>query len=332
MRIGRCLTLFWGAWLIPFAAFGQDAGDTVVVVRDAEIKVAEKVMQTVPRGTALKVQETRGDLLLVASESTGWILKERVTLLPNAVDAFTDQIEKDPKDAGARTARGMVWFRRGEIEIALGDFSDAIRLNPKGFDGYNNRGLCWTAKGEYEKALDDFNESIRLNSKSPNGFNNRGQLWIAKGDPDRATSDFTEALRLNPKSPVTYANRASAWYEKRRYDKALADCGEAIRLDPQYVAAYVNRAMVYAGCPDADYRNGPQAIQNAETACAITGWKSANALGALAAAYAESGEFGAAIKWQTKADELYTDSQRKKYGHLIELYKNGKPYRREPKQ
>jgi hypothetical protein len=51
-------------------------------------------------------------------------------------------------------------------------------------------------------------------------------------------------------------------------------------------------------------------------------------LDTLAAAYAESGDFESARKWQTKAIELLTDEpEQDEIRKRIELYQQRKPYR-----
>ena len=61
--------------------------------------------------------------------------------------------------------------------------------------------------------------------------------------------------------------------------------------------------------------------------------KDANYLNTLAAAYAEIGNFKAAIEWQEKAIELLSEEDRAEYEtdfkKRLELYKSGKPYREE---
>jgi len=61
----------------------------------------------------------------------------------------------------------------------------------------------------------------------------------------------------------------------------------------------------------------------------LTQWKDANDLCNLACAYAEAGDFAEAVKWQTKANELFTPEQKAKWGFLLEQFQAGKPYRDE---
>ena len=75
-------------------------------------------------------------------------------------------------------------------------------------------------------------------------------------------------------------------------------------------------------------RDGKEAVDSATKACELTEWEKASYLGTLAAAYAEAGDFAAAVKWQTKAIELgKNEKEKEKYGKRLKLYKEKKPYR-----
>ena len=101
-----------------------------------------------------------------------------------------------------------------------------------------------------------------------------------------------------------------------------------IRLDPKLAPAYVNRAWLWATCPDAKYRDGKRAVESATRACELSEWKFAVFIDALAAAYAEAGDFEAAVKWQTKANGLYAAAgARAKGEERLKLYREKKPYR-----
>jgi Flp pilus assembly protein TadD len=112
-----------------------------------------------------------------------------------------------------------------------------------------------------------------------------------------------------------------------RLNDAIADYNEAIRLQPDYAKAYNNLAWLWAVCSEDRIRDGRKAEDYAKKACELTEWKSPNCIDTLAAACAETGDFGEAVKWERKYLEFNlpkeaADSARRR----LSLFEMKKPY------
>lgn len=69
------------------------------------------------------------------------------------------------------------------------------------------------------------------------------------------------------------------------------------------------------------------AIEDATKACELTEWKDRYAISALAACYAEDGDFTKAVEWQTKAVELATGDWKSIYERNLTTFREGKTLR-----
>lgn len=274
--------------------FGQNVGDTVIVIRVCEIKVGNVVASRATPGLFLTVNDINGKWLWVENGIPGWIDSDNTTSIEEAIPYFTEAIQQFPT-AESYGARGVVWKAQREYDHAIVDLSEAIRLRPTEAAYYGNRGGCWNHKQEWDRAIADFNEAIRL---KPNfgSYNNRGRAWLGK----------------------------------KEYGKALADYDEAIRLEPRSSQSHGGAAWLRATCPDARFRDGKKAVTDATIACKLNSWKDAGQVAILAAACAEAGDFNEAVKWQEKALEMVPESQKPELQHCLALYLSGKPYRHEP--
>jgi tetratricopeptide (TPR) repeat protein len=93
--------------------------------------------------------------------------------------------------------------------------------------------------------------------------------------------------------------------------------------------SYDKLAWLLATCPEEKVRDGRQALEYARKACELAKWQDERCLEILAAAYAELGRFGEAVKWQKKVLESpgLAKKEQAQLRARLELYEEGKPYR-----
>jgi len=141
--------------------------------------------------------------------------------------------------------RAVAFYKKDELDRAIGDYSEAIKLNPKFANAFVGRGSAWYAKEDYDRAIADYDEAIRIDSKNGLAWLDRGFAWEAKKDLDRAIADYDEAIRLYPNYTEAYDRRGHAWQRKGNLDRAIADYGEAMRFDPKHADATASRGRAY---------------------------------------------------------------------------------------
>jgi len=151
-----------------------------------------------------------------------------------------------PQTAGTYFDRGILFFNRGDLEIAIMDLTQAIRLNPSFASAYFYRGFAHSKRGEYTRAIADYTQAILLNPNHVGALNNRGIAHSSRGEHCLAIADYTEAIQRAPHFVYAHFNRGLEHYRIREYHLAIADYTQVIRLNPQHVSAHVNRGFVYS--------------------------------------------------------------------------------------
>jgi tetratricopeptide (TPR) repeat protein len=154
-----------------------------------------------------------------------------------------------------------------------------------------------------------------------------------------------EHIRQHPEDSIAYLNRGIWHHWHGSFEKALTDFDTSIMIEPTIAYAFCARASLRATCPDATFRDGQMALEDARTALKLAkqarqligDWRHRLYLQVLAAAYAENAEFEEAIVIQTSALELaLTNGPRRQISEGLDLYRLGKPRREEggldPKQ
>jgi tetratricopeptide (TPR) repeat protein len=307
------------------------------------------------------LKDEDGRLRISSRRQEGWIAKTDAVLFDQAVGYFTKRLAVNGNDVHALTARGLTLATRREQDKALADFNEAIRLDAKATLAYYHRANLAYGRGQYDKALDDYNAVIRLDPEFDWAYHVRGWIYYRKQDYDKARADYETAIKLVPTETVFHRDRGNVAFSRKQYDQAVADYTKSIELDKSYPAPWLQRgrtwaalkeygkavadyeqavkltektpatlylttlALFRAGCPDAKHRDGKKALAAAEQAYQRA--KGPTELAALAAAYAELGQFDEAVQWQTKAAAAAPAFDKEAQAVRLKLYQDKKPYR-----
>ena len=190
---------------------------------------------------------------------------------------------------------------------ALADYNQAIHLAPNFQRAYFNRGAHFGDRHNYERAIADFTRAIQL---MPNDFSTYGQrayTYARQGDHARALADANVAIKLKPDTGFYHWRatdlrlRAEAYRILSRAQLAMRDLRESVDVAPNDPGAYYELAWFLATCPEDRFRNGTDAVSIARKGCEISQWKNSGIIDALAAGYAQAGDFDQAIKCEKQA-------------------------------
>lgn len=225
----------------------------------------------------------------------------------------TEAIRKMPKAARLYYARAFIYLERGAIDEAIADCNEALR-HKRDYDlAFLARARGYAQKHDWENCLNDAEEALKITPKSEWGHYLRGRALMARGEFDEAIFEFDQTLALNPADVWAIIFRAENYAYRSEYSRALDDLKRAAERFPGVAAPHLGLAWFLATCPNDAYRDGSQAIAEAIKTCDLLDWNEWWAFDALAAAYAEHGEFDEAIRYANEALSLPKASPQERF-------------------
>ena len=291
--------------------------------------------------------------------------------LDRALKEFETAIRLSPNWDAPHEDHGIILSRKGDLDGAIADLNEAIRLNPKRDGFYYTRAAIYREKGDWDadianwteaianipsevwllteraqdyqihkkdfsKAIADYNKAVEL---SPGYYRDRALAYQRENLNDKAIVDFTKAIEYDRTTYYYFVERADAYFKNGQYKAAREDLDHAIQLNPNGWSSYSELAYCLATCPDASLRNGEEALKMAHKGCDLNPNNGTDCTTALAAAYAETGNFDDAIRYQKESLDRVLDRIRndrgwgvsdediKKMKDRLALFEQHKPYR-----
>jgi tetratricopeptide (TPR) repeat protein/membrane protease YdiL (CAAX protease family) len=247
--------------------------------------------------------------------------------MDSAIAAYDQAIALDDSNALVHCCRGLAYLHKKDWKQALADLDRAIQLDPSLPEAHSSRAQAHHNLGNLDLAVRDYTQALALRPTDTSARENRGRIHRSRGRLTDAIADFTEALESDPNRVEILTERAAAYLDRSDYGRARQDLTTALRWVPDDVAACRQMAWLCAGHPEESQREPKRAIALALRAIQLGGESDAYTVGALACAYAVSGQFAEALHWQQKAVGAAKPEEKPFHQDVLALYQGNMPYR-----
>jgi tetratricopeptide (TPR) repeat protein len=213
-----------------------------------------------------------------------------------ALQFYQHSLEKAPRAESLHARLAALLWADGKRDAALSEYQAAAKYAPASSDAHYNLALALAQCGRFAEAAPQFAAVLRINPADTDALACQAETLMQLGRMDEAERRLRELAHLRPTDAETQQKLGVVLNRQKKFDEALAQFRKVVTLKPDWPAGLNALAWLLATHPSREARNGAEAAQLAERACALTGGNDPRFLGTLDAAYAENGRFEEAIQ------------------------------------
>src|SRR5579883_556287 len=278
-----------------------------------------------------------------AQNALGQVLSDRGNI-EEAHRHFQEALRLGPENSLVHYNLGQILLREKRPAEAAKYLRAYLKEDPNSGQGHNLLGLALMDMGQPEEAANHFEQALQLapefaglSGQTPDSapvLYNLGGALQTQGKWLEAADCFERTVALRPQSSKYHRALAYALEHLGRPQESQKEYRESLRLDANWPLAAAQTAWVLATHPDARQRNGGQALDYALQAYQAAGAGDPRILDALAAAYAETGQFEEAARTAKQAAEQADKISQRELAqdirNRLNLYTDKKSYHASP--
>jgi protein O-mannosyl-transferase len=248
-----------------------------------------------------------------------------------AIVHFQKAIAIDPGLPKAHDNLGLALASKGEADAAIEEYQKALAINPDMAKANDVLGVALLRRGDVDQAIVHLQKAVAIEPRIAGAQSALGIAFAKKGQPTEAISHFQKAVEINPDDTEARSNLAMALAQSGSVKQAIAEFQRILATNPDQIEVCNSLAWLLATASDSSMRNGARALALARHVSELGGGGNPVTLHTLAAACAETGNFGEAISTARRALDLAVQQKNDllagKLRTEITLYEAGAPAR-----
>ena len=170
--------------------------------------------------------------------------------LQQAVEEFTEALNRDPNVVTAYTNRGFVFNDLHEPARAAADFEQSLKREPNNAEAHMglafaelNTGHLQAAVRQTELAEAETGDSELIHTIRATAYGREGRLT-------KSAAEYRAALKFDPGNGSLYLGLGNIFFAQRRYEEALKQLETASKLLPEDASVYALMARAHANLKD----------------------------------------------------------------------------------
>lgn len=248
-----------------------------------------------------------------------------------AAEQYQALVARQPWHAEGHHRLGAALARLGRNAEAVRHLRTALEIQPDLHQARRALGSILAKQGELDEAIGHFEQMLETEPTNAPVLCELGTALLKRGHLERALACFQTAARQDPDLAPASLGLANALRKTGRYGEAIGVLRGAARRAPRNAQLLNVLGWLLATAPDAQARDGAEALQVAQQALGVAGRARVRILDTLAAAYAELGRYDEAIEAAERALGQARKGGAVRLAEEIEgrlaLYRQRRPYR-----
>lgn len=155
-----------------------------------------------------------------------------------ATDAYLKAKAVNDKDPELYLRLGIIHYRRGRVEDAIGTFRQAVTLDPEYAEAHFFLGTTLALAGRYNDSVLELEEAMRLQPNHAWAIETAANVYYRLGALDKALELQESLLELQPDDRFVHGQLAQLYLGIGQYAKARAELEQAVKDDPEYPGNY----------------------------------------------------------------------------------------------
>jgi len=223
----------------------KDAQTALVGIRRGQARLAAQ-SGDLEKALALLIEARKLDATDPNVQFDFGIVALRMSLFPDAVDAFDRTLKLRPNDPQALYGLGRAKIALAKFDEAEQVFERYVELRPDDASGHYALGFTLQALQHADDARAEYERSITLQTQQTESYYQLGLMDLDAGNLRTAATQFQRVLNRAPQHAGALAGMGRVRFQEKNYEEAAPLLSRATVANPQ-----MREAHYYLGLTDA---------------------------------------------------------------------------------